>query len=342
MRLSLIASVIMIALAGPAPAATGAPDGTLLSSAPCPANPVQNYDRYLAGVTAELAAEAAEAEEEGIVMPAVPPERLRSMMPSRQAVEEHIAYRGFECRQITYASGGLRVAGLLWKPIDTNAQRLPLVIALRGGIATYGAMEPWRYWGWHEFLKAGYMVLATQYRGGPGSEGSDGFGSEGDLSDVRNLILLARSLGYVDTDRVFLHGGSRGGMQAYMLSRAGFPMRAMAIRAGLADLRASHKARPSLAPDRERLMTDFAADPDAAYDRRSAALWAHEIKVPTIMFHGSDDWRTRPADSLEVAQGLLRAKTPFELHLYEGDTHAMTLNESEMIRLTIAFFERHR
>lgn len=322
-------------------AETDSPDGTLLSSAPCPPNPIQSYDAYLTAVRADLDAEAAEARAEGINMPPVVEQRLRSSLPPREVVEEHIAFRGFECRTIIYASGGLRIAGVLWKPLNTSGKRLPLLIALRGGISTYGGMEPWRYWGWHDFLKAGYVVLATQYRGGPGSEGQDGFGSEGDLQDVRNLLPLARALGYADMDRVYMHGGSRGGMQAYMLARAGFPMRAMAIRAGLANLVESHRARPLLAPDRERLMTDFPQGRDAAYQRRSASLWAHEIRVPTILFHGSADWRTRPADSLEVANGLLKARTPFELHLYDGDTHAMTLNEADMIRRTLAFFARH-
>lgn len=338
----MFVAILLLLAAAPTAAATAAADGTLLSSIPCPPNPLKSYNQFLGSVRESLKAEAEEARGENIVMPAIDEQRLLKSLPDRAEIEDHLAYRGFECRAITYASGGLKVAGFLWKPIDTRGKRLPLIIALRGGISTYGGMEPWRYWGWHDFLKAGYAVLATQYRGGPGSEGEDGFGSPGDLDDVRNLVPLARSLGYIDMDQMFMHGGSRGGMQAYMLARSGFPLKAMAIRAGLGDLRESSKARPMLVADREQRMTDLAADREAAYDRRSATRWAHELKVPAILFHGSDDWRTRPADSLEVAAGLLRAGTPFELHLYEGDVHAMTLNETDMIRRTIAFFERHR
>jgi dipeptidyl aminopeptidase/acylaminoacyl peptidase len=203
-------------------------------------------------------------------------------------------------------------------------------------------MEPWRYWGWHDFLKAGYVVLATQYRGGPGSEGQDGFGSPGDLDDVRNLIPLARSLGYVDTAQVFAHGGSRGGMQLYMLARSGLPLRAMATRAGLANLRRRFLERPGLEQDLVPMMTDYPAGPEAALDRRSAALWAHELAVPTIIFHGTDDWRVTAQDALDVASGLRRGRTPFELHLYQGDTHAIDLNQEDMIRRTIDFFSRYR
>jgi dipeptidyl aminopeptidase/acylaminoacyl peptidase len=153
-------------------------------------------------------------------------------------------------------------------------------------------------------------------------------------------VPLARSLGYVDTDQVFVHGGSRGGMQAYMLARSGFPLRAMAIRAGAGNLRSTR--RPQMLATQKTWMTDYPADGEAAVDRRSAVLWADEIRVPTILFHGTDDWRVPVDDSIEVARGLRRAGTPFEVHLYEGDTHAMDLNQAYMMRRTLAFFERRR
>jgi dipeptidyl aminopeptidase/acylaminoacyl peptidase len=321
-------------------AATDRPDGSLLSSEPCPPNPIRNHDAYVEAVRAELGREAEAARAEGLDMPPIDDARLKASLETPAQVREHLAYAGFECRVITYASGGLKIAGLLWKPKDTRGPRRPLLLALRGGNNTFGPMEPWRYWGWHEALKAGYVVLATQYRGGPGSEGTDTFGSPPDLDDVRHLVPLARSLGYVDTDQVFVHGGSRGGMQAYMLARSGFPLRAMAIRAGAGNLRSTR--RPQMLATQKTWMTDYPADGEAAVDRRSAVLWADEIRVPTILFHGTDDWRVPVDDSIEVARGLRRAGTPFEVHLYEGDTHAMDLNQADMMRRTLAFFERRR
>ena len=274
-------------------------------------------------------------------MPAISDARLRAALPTPAEVDERVAYRGFECRVITYASGGLRIAGLLWKPVDTRGQRLPLVLALRGGNNRFGAMEPWRYWGMHGFLKAGYVVLSTQYRGGPGSDGRDGVGSRGDLDDVRNLVRLAASLPYVDAGQLYAHGGSRGGMQLYMLAREGLPLKAMAIRGGLADLQRNLRVRPGM---RNVLpfMADYAAAPQAAVERRSAARWAQELRVPTILFHGTDDWRVPVDDALDVAKRLAEARTPFEAHLYGGDTHAIDLNQEDMIARTVPFFDRFR
>jgi len=334
--------VAALAWAVPAAAATDAPDGTLLSSEPCPPNPVLDYESYIASLRSGLAEEEELARAEGIAFSAPSEAALRAMVETPRTVGEHLAYEGFECRVITYASGGLAIGGLMWKPKDTAGKRLSLIVANRGGNSDFGPMEPWFYWGWHDALKAGYVVLASQYRGGPGSEGRDEFGGR-DVDDVRALLPLAASLGYVDMDNVFLFGGSRGGMQSYMLARSGFPARAMAIRAGLADLFRGAEERPALETRNWAvLMPDYAAGRDAALERRSAARWAGEIKVPTILFHGSNDWRLGTQDSLDVAAGLKRAKTPFELHLYEGDTHAMDLHQADMIAHTLAFFEKYR
>lgn len=323
-------------------AALAAEDGTLLSSVPCEKNPVTNWPQALAALRSHLADETREAAEEGITWPGPTDARLQQALGDRRALERRLAYRGFECRRVTYASQGLVISGLLWKPKDTRGPKRPLLIALRGGNATYGAMEPWRYDGWFDFLEAGYVVLATQYRGGPGSEGTDEFGGK-DLDDVRALVPLAASLGFVDTTQVFLSGGSRGGMEAYLLAREGMPLRAVAIRAGLADLERAVTRRPLLEQALlQKLVPGYQQHRQAVLEHRSAARWAGELTTPLILFHGSDDWRLDPQDTLDVAAALQRAHRRFELHLYDGDTHALTLNERDMLRRTLDFFERFR
>jgi dipeptidyl aminopeptidase/acylaminoacyl peptidase len=338
-RLLIILCLLGLA-ASPASAQTDAPDGTLLSSEPCPPNPIRSHEDFVRTIREDLDREVEAARKRNLVMPPISDARLAAALPGRAIVEEQLAYRGFECRVISYASGGLRIGGLIWKPIDTQGKRLPLLIALRGGNAMIGGMAPWFLQGWHDFLKAGYVVIATQYRGGPGSDGTDTYGSRGDLDDVRNLVPLAAALGYVDTSQVFVFGGSRGGMQAYMLAREGFPMRAMAIRAGAGNVRDAR--RPTLMQLITSMMPDYAADPEGALDRRSPVLWADEIKVPTILFHGTADWRVPVEDALGVAQGLAKAGTPFALHIYEGDTHSLTLNLPDVIARTLAFFDQYR
>lgn len=341
-RLSAAALVLASLIAVPASAHTDKPDGTLLSDKPCPPNPLTSYDDYVARARAYFASETEQAGEEGIVMPPVSDAVLLSHLEPPEAVAEHIAYDGFECRQIIYASHGLEIAGLLWRPVDTAGKHLPLIIANRGGNRGFGPMDPWRDWGWHQFLRAGYVVLASQYRGGPGSEGEDEFGGA-DVDDIRALIPLAEGLGYIDTGNVFAFGGSRGGMMTYMLARGETPLRAFAIRAGLSDLFRGVAGRPMFEQMWAQMMPDYASEGrDAAYTRRSAVKWAQEIAIPGIIFHGSDDWRVDPRDALDVVTGMHAAGTPVELHFYYGDTHAMTLNRADMLRHALDFFARFR
>ncbi len=339
LRTVLITVLIAMLGAGAAKARTTLPNGTILSSVPCPPNPVNDYASYVADQRAYLERERKLAAEEGILMPIVPQQQLIDSLASPSVVADQIAYEGFECRAITYASDGLVIAGFLWKPLTVPRTKLPLIIVNRGGSHDFAGMTPWLYLGWHDFLKAGYIVLASQYRGGPGSEGQDEYGGA-DLNDVRALIPLAQSLGYVDTSRIFMFGGSRGGMESYLLARSGFPLRAMAILSGSADLFRAAADRPVLEQRFKQSMPDYAAGREAALSRRSAVRWAGELKVPTILFQGSDDWRVSPSDSLDVAQGLQRAKTPYELHLYAGDSHSVLLNERDMITRMLIFFRK--
>ena len=341
-RLFICLATAWAIAASPASSRTDAPDGTLLSSKPCPLNPVGSHERYIDSARAYFAEEVANAANEGLVMPLVPDDMLVQLLDDRGTVESHIAYEGFECLEITYASDGLTIAGFLWKPDTIGEEKMPLVIANRGGNADFGPMRPWHNWGWHDFLRAGYVVLASQYRGGPGSEGLDEFGGR-DLDDVRALLPLAENLGFVDTRNIFAFGESRGGMTTYMLARGKSPFKAIAIRSGLGNAYRLVESRPifdtMVFPAR---IPDYAEKREEALTARSASMWADEIAAPAIIFHGSDDWRVSPSDAVTIAGKMMTAGIPVELHLYHGDTHSITLNRTDMLARTIAFFDRFR
>src|SRR4051812_44049099 len=125
----------------------------------------------------------------------------------------------FECLRVLYSSGGLRVTGFVYKPIHlAPGRRLPAVVYNRGGNRDYGAIDVWDKVIFHRLAMSGFVVLASQYRGADGGEGSDEFGGS-DRQDVMSLFPLARSLGYVDMSNVFMLGFSRGGMMTYLAIR---------------------------------------------------------------------------------------------------------------------------
>jgi dipeptidyl aminopeptidase/acylaminoacyl peptidase len=331
----------------PASRAAGLPDGTLLTSEPCPAREPVTHEAYVEGVRSFLERDRELAARENITAPPVPSEEaLRAALLAPDELAARLAYRGYECRAITYASGGLEIAGFLWKPAATEGRTFPLVVFTRGGNRDFGALSPWSRWGFYDFLDAGYVVLGSQYRGGPGSEGEDEFGGR-DLDDVLALFPLAEGLGYVDLDDAFIFGGSRGGMMALLAARRGAPVRAVAIQAPTTDLTdlldPDRGGRPAFHDLFTEIMPGYVENPKQALEARSAVFWADEIDVPVIVFHGTADWRVEPAESLAFAAALERAgETAFELHLYDGDGHSLLLNWRDVTARTLGYFERYR
>ncbi len=80
-----------------------------------------------------------------------------------------------------YASGGYSVVGFVLEP--RGPQKHPAVLVARGGNRLMGLIGPRMLLEMNRLVERGYVVLATQYRGTDGGEGTDQFGG-GDTQDV--------------------------------------------------------------------------------------------------------------------------------------------------------------
>jgi dipeptidyl aminopeptidase/acylaminoacyl peptidase len=271
------------------------------------------------------------------------PEDLEARAVSRAEFEQYKAYAGGECFRIAYRSDGLKVTGYLWKPKHTGGRKLPLIIFNRGGLGESGKLTAWRSFGFYRFVSEGYVVLGSQYRGNDGGEGEEEFGGA-DVNDVLNLVPLARSLGYVDVENVFLLGLSRGGMMAYLSLKKGIRVNAVAVIGGLADLQAAAKHRPLAVETIYRpAIPDFDRNPDEKLRERSAVFWPERIRAPALLLHGRDDWRADAgSQTLAFARKLHEAGNVYELVVYAGDDHGLTLHHRERDRRILDWFKKHR
>ena len=94
------------------------------------------------------------------------------------------AHAGFESRQVRYLSDGLEINGFIYKPVNTAGRLLPIVIMNRDGSRDFGTWTPWGFSkSAYRFAQAGFVVLASQYRGGGSSQGQDEYGGA-DVNDV--------------------------------------------------------------------------------------------------------------------------------------------------------------
>ena len=245
----------------------------------------------------------------------------------------------YHAEEITYLSDGLRINGYLLTPGGEGKH--PCIIYNRGGNPQLNSLSRESLTRGHAAVlaTAGYLVVASHYRQGGGSEGHDQFGGD-DLNDVLNLIpLLEREPG-CDPSRIGMIGVSRGGMMTYLSLKRTERIRTAAVISGSADFALNLKSRPEMAKVYEALIPGYASHPEESLAERSAVRWAQKINknTPILLLHGTADWRVGPAEAVEMADAFLRCKQPFRFVLFEGGAHGLPEYTQEVDRLLLNWF----
>ncbi len=245
----------------------------------------------------------------------------------------------FALEKLAYASDGLRVVAYRYAPARALASRRPLVIYNRGSWVA-GDQAPVLAPLFRRLARAGFVVLAPQYRGSDGGEGRDEMGGA-DVDDVLNLLPLAAQLPSTDTSRIFMYGESRGGMMTMQAIRRGMPLLAAATVGAFSDFEATIAADERSRAAAPMIWSDFDSRREEIAESRSAIRWAEALEVPLLILHGGADEAISPAQPLALAARLQSLGRPYELHIFAGGTH--TLGERSRLRdsLVIGWFRDH-
>lgn len=248
-----------------------------------------------------------------------------------------------DCSRMTYASDGLRIAGFILKPRSAAASaRIPVVIYNHGGNSQVGSLDDTGLLrlGW--LVRAGYLVIASQYRGCGGSEGDDEIGGA-DVADVLHLVPLVESLPYADSSRLGMLGWSRGGMMTYLALSKSCRISAAVVGSAPTDLFAEIERRPVMESLLRTSAPGYAADKETALKARSAKYWPEKLcqTTPLLIFHGGDDERCVPESALEMGLELQRARRSFRLIYFESGGHGLAGHTEEVNRQTLLWFEKH-
>jgi dipeptidyl aminopeptidase/acylaminoacyl peptidase len=239
-------------------------------------------------------------------------------------------------------------AWMVTPPGFDPSKRYPLILEIHGGPQTaYGDNFSTDV---QLYAAAGYVVLYTNPRG------STSYGEEfanlidkdypgKDYDDLMSAVDAAVATGFVDPDNLFVTGGSGGGvLTAWIVGKTN-------------RFRAAATQKPVINFLSFALTTDFAAgfspgwwkerpweDP-MSYWKRSPLSLVGNVKTPTLVVVGGDDYRTPVSESEQYYTALQTLGVPTALVKVPGVGHGITARPSQSAAKAsaiLAWFGRYR
>jgi dipeptidyl aminopeptidase/acylaminoacyl peptidase len=308
----------------------------------------------LIGIGASPATSNAQPRQDGEIVSLT----LRTTLPAYEALDtfgqryfqkaEYDAVRkqnDFEVLDLGYGSGGGVVPGILIRPKTPGNRRWPAIIYNRGGTGDYGRLDHIAIAEMLMLARSGFVLVASDYRFHGVTSRADQWGGD-DLDDVLNVIQVARALPYVDPQRVFMLGQSRGGTMTYLALKRGAPVRAAAVTSGVSDLEALGRYRPEFVNGDDtfdgwaKVWPDYSSRSAEYYRDRSAVFWADKIHVPILIMASRTDRLVPAEQALRMALALQAAGGNYALQIYGNDGHGLPLNRADRIQRIVKWFSQ--
>lgn len=253
---------------------------------------------------------------------------------TKESIKQLVLTTGRRFFLFTYPSDGFQVKGYI--SFVPNSLDNPLLILLRGGNRMFGLMHPAT-----DFTcSKNYTILATAYRGGV-SEGRDEFGGN-EVNDVHNLmkyfpVLQERLKIQFAPKKVFILGGSRGGMEMFLaLSRSPFLQNQVtkaASLSGLLDMRECMTYRE----DMKRLfIRDFGLIPGKNEEewvaQRDPLTHASSLRkdLPILILQGTNDLRVSLNEGRHMVNALKNNGNPVTYSEIPGGDHCLANQPNRM------------
>lgn len=230
-----------------------------------------------------------------------------------------------------------------------SGRKYPLILEIHGGpFANYGsrfAMEPQLY------ASAGYIVVYTNPRGST-SYGEKfaqlidkDYPQQGDYEDLMSAVEHAIENYSADPERLYVTGGSGGGiLTAWLVTRTN------RFKAAVSQKPVINWETLSYTSDGYFYFTKYWFDgPPTAiadeYRRRSPLSYVDQVKTPTMLMTGEQDWRTPITESEQFYQGLKLHGVDTMLIRVPGSSHSIAARPSRIwmkLNYLTAWFTRYQ
>ena len=242
-----------------------------------------------------------------------------------------------------------KIQGWIVKPPDfDSSKKYPLILEIHGGpFANYGDRFDTDKQIW---AAKDYVVLYLNPRGST-SYGEDfanlihhNYPSD-DFYDLNSGVDAVIAKGYIDTDNLFVTGGSGGGvLTCWMIDRT------TRFRAAASLYPVINWYSWSLTTDIPILSTQYwfpglPWDNMEQYMKRSVLSYINKVKTPTLLMTGEEDFRTPLSEAEQFYTGLKLQKIEAVLVRVPGEPHGISRRPSHEIAktlYTLGWFEQHR
>lgn len=218
-----------------------------------------------------------------------------------------------ELEEIVYWSQGLRVKGLLAKPVEKGI--CEGLLYLRGGLQSVGMVRPARI---AQFASNGFIVFAPYYRGNRGGEGRDEFGGDDRLDALYGVEVLKNK---ANVDSVHLFGFSRGGLMALWTAILRKDIRSVVTWSGVSDLADLYEERVDLRRTLKRLIGGTPNKYPEFYAEHSPIYEVERIQAPVLIIHGTEDRNVGIGQSYRLERALKEAGKEVETWYMKGLAH---------------------
>lgn len=240
-------------------------------------------------------------------------------------------------------------AWLVMPPDRKPGQKVPMILEIHGGPHT--AYGPWFSTDYQLYAASGYAVLYTNPRGS--TSYGEKFAQEidraypgEDYGDLMASVDAAIARGVADPDNLFVTGGSGGGiLTAWIVGKTN------RFRAAASQKPVINWTSEALTMDGTGFTTRYWFDNPPWVDvmpywNRSPLSLVGNVKTPTMVVVGSEDYRTPPSEAEQYYAALKIAGVPTAFVKVPGASHggiaARPSQSAAKAAAIIAWFERYR
>ena len=236
-----------------------------------------------------------------------------------------------------------RQVEMLWRTPDDGTGPWPAILFVHGfqpreddapfapGAKAMLEVPP-RYPLFEMFRQKGYLVAAVSHAGYGDTDAPLDFCGPLTQQAIATAIAALRRHPDVLSDRVFLHGRSRGAVASGMVATRDTGVAAVVLESGIYDLKSEYENLLTKPTDPYIYIAANieleAGKTDEVFEERSVVLSERGIHVPTLIIHGSDDLNAPVLQAVRLDEYLRELDGDVSLAIFDDEGHQVPVDKT--------------